>query len=519
MTARVSLVALSLLSATRALLSAMGPLLPDTTALDMPSGGCVNSPGSRSANCLDAGVFSDAAACAAACDAASYCSAITWHGPTTGEWAGHCVFRFDGIWVPAACGARCDHVASQKTSGWIPGGPPTSAVWRPSALPWGRIKTFWFGANASGLDNADTLALIARHSVGGYGWQTGHPGGGSVGIGEELQAQASTHLRDYLDATNNSRVQIFEYRQIQVALRLFAQCALAAGDPANAHFFLQDATGKVCLAGQPWGTSDPYWNFSDAGAADWWIDRVIGELATEGPLTSGGGSVFFDEVDQGECGYRGGTCDFSAFNATALQAAKNAVYARQVQAMNAANIVPILSLDNRWLASGNGTALGPPCALPEDDLVAAIKAVGGLWVRFYENWPSTFWQKGSGADIGAAMINNAIMEAAAGIPNVLHTGGKCPDVPPVNVTIPGRLGGELEFAAATYLIVAGPGTTLSISDDWYDASFCWHYIFDVDFGAPTGDAVRTGTYTWTRSFTKATASIDMQAHSAVVMLL
>jgi hypothetical protein len=257
---------------------------------------------------------------------------------------------------------------------------------------------------------------------------------------------------------------------------------------------------------------------SDTGASDFWIDRVIGELATESPLTAGGGSVFFDEVDQGECGYRGGSCDFSQFNATSLQAAKIAVYARQVQAMNQANLVPILSLDNRMLASGNGTALGPPCALPEDDLIAAIKAVGGLWARFYENWPSTFWQKGSSADIGAAMISNAILEAAAGVPNILHMGAKCPDAP-YNVSAPGRLGGDLEFAVATYLVVAGPGTTLSLSNDWYDADFCWHYVYDVDFGAPTGDAVRTGTYTWTRAYTKSTVSLDMQARSAIVMLL
>ncbi len=34
-------------------------------------------------------------------------------------------------------------------------------------------------------------------------------------------------------------------------------------------------------------------------AIDYWVDNVIGELATESALTSGGGAVFFDEVDQG----------------------------------------------------------------------------------------------------------------------------------------------------------------------------------------------------------------------------
>ena len=57
----------------------------------------------------------------------------------------------------------------------------------------------------------------------------------------------------------------------------------------------------------------------------------------------------------GECGYSGGTCTFSEFNATAKQAAKITMLGRMVRALNAANIVPILSLDNRMAASGAGT--------------------------------------------------------------------------------------------------------------------------------------------------------------------
>lgn len=186
----------------------MSAVYPDTTALDARDGGCVSTPGVSTAICFAAGARASAAACAAACDAAPSCSAMTWHGPTTGEWALQCVLRLDGVWAPRACGAGCDHAAANKTAGWAPGPapapspvpPPPGLAWKPSALPWGRIKAFWFGANASGLDSPDTLALIARHAVGGYGWQTGHQGGGTVGTGEELQAQASTHLRDYLDA-------------------------------------------------------------------------------------------------------------------------------------------------------------------------------------------------------------------------------------------------------------------------------------------------------------------------------
>ena len=103
------------------------------------------------------------------------------------------------------------------------------------------------------------------------------------------------------------------------------------------------------------------------------------------PFTSPCTSPPVHPPPRGECGYRGGSCDFSKFDAAALQAAKNAVYARATRALNDAGIVPIYSLDNRIAASGNGTSAAAPCALPEDDLIAALN--GTTWVRFYENWP------------------------------------------------------------------------------------------------------------------------------------
>ena len=433
--------------------AAMGPLMQDVTLLD----GCALNPGESSACASDRGVLPSAAACAAACDLLPACSGATYHGPSTQQWAGHCVFRLDGVYDPRACGSGCDHTSSNKTSGWVPAA-PVLPVWGPSLLPWGKPKVFWFGANSSGLDSEPQLALEARHAVAGNGWQTGHPGGGTVGLGEMWQAAASTHLADYLDAVGNNSTMVFQYRQVQVALRLFGINAIAADDASKADFWLHDESGVLCLAGQPWGTQDPYWNFSSAAAADYWVQEVIGGLTRDASLTSGRGAVFWDESDQGECGYRSGNCDFSKFNSTALQAAKNAVYARQTQAMNAAGIIPIFSLDNRLTNSSAGLDAPLPCALPEDDLAAALK--GQVWVRFYENFPRTFWA--GGKDLEAAMVANAIAEAALGVPNVLHSGGACP-APARNITRPGPLGGDVEYFIGLYLIVAGPGTTISIS--------------------------------------------------------
>ena len=382
-------------------------------------------------------------------------------------------------------------------------------VWPPAVKGFqGKIQAFWFGANASGLDSPETLELLARHAVAGYGWQQGHTGGGRVGRGEALLAAAATHARDYFDTlpAGAPAPALFIYRQVQVALGLFAQTALASDES----FFLHDASGRLCTAAQPWGTQDMYWNFSSAGAAQYWLDSVVGELTSESALLGGGGAVFFDEVDQGTCGYRGGSCDFGAFAGEnpALQAASNAVLSRTVRTLNAAGITPILSLDNRLAASAASLppSLATPCALPEDALLDALS--GAAWVRFYENWPQSFWVPG-GPDLAAAMVANALLETAAGVPVVLHAGGACP-APPRQITRPGRLGGDIEAAVATYLLVAGPtGATLSISDDWYDASFCWRPDFDVDFGAPLAPAVRTGTHSWVRTFARANVTVDV----------
>lgn len=499
----------------------MGPLLPNTQALcPAPEGCCADAPGEASASCRDLGILASAAACAAACDGVRECSAVTWHGPSTGEWAGHCVSRLDNIWQPQGCGAGCDHVSAQKVAGWAPAVP----VWPPAAAGWtGFIKPTWFGANASGLDSPATLALLARHAVAGYGWQQGHAGGGAVGRGEALLAAAATHARDFFDAlpAGSARPVLFVYRQIQVALRLFALSALAADSPADDDFFLHDAAGALCTASQPWGTSDPYYNFSNARATAYWLSSVVAELASESALLGGGGAVFFDEVDQGQCGYRAGSCDFGAFtDVAAQQAGSNAMLAQMVRQLNAAGITPILSLDNRLSASSEGlpASLAAPCALPEDALLNATAGEGLLFVRFYENWPQSFWTPG-GPDLAAAMIANALLETAAGVPVVLHSAGACP-APARNISRPGRLGGDIEAAVASYLIVADAGTTLSISSDWYDASFCWRPEFDVDVGQPLGEAVRVAPHAWTRQFTRANVSVNVAAggESAVFLL-
>jgi hypothetical protein len=282
--------------------SAMGPLVEDTTILD----GCgVLNPGGSTPNCKDTGSCPDAETCATRCDADPSCSAATWTDSNQGPWALRCCLRSDNVTHFRQCGAGCGHVSMQKTSGWVPPPPPPPIIWPPLAQGWtGFVKPFWFGANANGLQSEETLALMARHAVAGFGWQQGHTGGGLPGHEEALLAAAATHARDYFALVNASTT-LFVYRQIQVCCSMFATCWYANTANETSGFWLTDEAGNRCVTLQPWNTFDSIWDFRRPGATDWFVDTFIGELTTESALTNAGGppgAVFFDEVDQNTCG-------------------------------------------------------------------------------------------------------------------------------------------------------------------------------------------------------------------------
>ena len=483
-----------------------GPF-PATTALNVPA--CEISspaPGSRSPLCVVNSSLPSAAACAAACLASSECTSYTWNSDDGSVWSNSCIFRVDGAWQPV--GGAAAHFAGRKVS------PP---AW-PITDGFERLPTLWFGANASGLDSAATLALIGRHSMGVYGWQQGSstfaPGQG-LGAGDALLAAAATHLGDYIAAAGGTTL-VGVYRQVMIALQLFAGAHAAARDGGDADFWVRDGNGSTCVFGMPWGSLDPVWNFSVAAAADYWVDAVVGALAAEA-AAAGVRIAFFDDTDYNFCGFWDsprGNCGPLARDAVAqMHAANNAVLGRTAAALNAAGIIPLFSSVNLLSAAAPRGGRGV-CALPEDATLAALQ--GTTFARFYEFFPTLITPS---ADASAASVANAILEGAAGVPLVAHFFAPSCPAAPRNITRPGRLGGPIEFQLALFLVIQSPSAVLSISDGWFDANYCWHDEFDVAFGAPLGPAVKTGPYAWARSFARANTTVDVEEKTGAIVLL
>ena len=108
----------------------------------------------------DLGVVVNAISCADMCLANASCGVYTWFPPSDSlsNLAGHCVncdLCASGCVVPptlcsdSSCTAR---VAGKRVaSPW-----PTDGF--------SELQTLWFGANETGLDSEETLALVGRHS-------------------------------------------------------------------------------------------------------------------------------------------------------------------------------------------------------------------------------------------------------------------------------------------------------------------------------------------------------------------
>lgn len=422
----------------------------------------------------------------------------------------------------AASLAACCALAGSSAPGGAGEVAPPPPPW-PITDGFDRLPTMWFGANVSGLDAPDTLALVSRHRLGVYGWQQGTGSlapGANLGAGDAFQAAAATHLSDFLAAQPGARTLVGVYRQVMIAQQLFAGAHAAARSAADDGYWLRNASaGDVCVFGMPWGTQDPVWNFSVAAAADFWVEEVVGALAAEA-AAAGVRAVFFDDSDYNFCGFwstpQGNCAALPPASLARLHADNNAVLGRTARALNAAGVIPLFSSVNVLAAASRGVP-GPPaaaCALPEDATLAAL--AGATWARFYEFFPDL---EQGGPAVAATATANAILEGEAGVPVVAHFFSPSCPAQPRNITRPGRLGGPIEFELALFLVIQTNAAVFSISSDWFDADYCWHSEFDVAFGSPLGPPLRTGAFTWARNLTRAQVAVDVAARAGQVELL
>ena len=391
-------------------------------------------------------------------------------------------------------GAMEAFLNASKAAEQPPAPPPAPAAPAP-AWPYSgfaRFPSFYFGGDEAGPQAPKQVALVARFALAGWGWQQGF----SRGHGEAQGADAAAAVRRVAPAGAAAAPDaLFVYRQSE---SLFTYYDAFANVTRNASLLaaaqLADpASGKLCGGGGLLA-------YGNASFAEYWVSAVGGELAREAPLVR---AVFYDGFDKLYAGGALGAAGCSGFSpaATAGQLrAKVAAAAAQAALLNAAGALPILSTYNYLQAAGEGLeggAAGPLSAMNgvyEDEYIAALAGVA--WLRFYEVW------LGHGAAQDALMIQNALLEGAAGVPFVARSDPKTMH--------------SLEYGALGFLIAQAQHCYWGASSGWLDADWPWRGILDWRVGAPLGNATRSGSFAFARRFEHANVSVDTHAGVASV---
>ena len=106
------------------------------------------------------------------------------------------------------------------------------------------FPAFFFGANATGPENAKQTALVARYQFAGWGWQqsvdrTSPAEDGHYWNEETALAQAATRLASFVEFSPRPDTQnqaIFVYRHSQMALSWYDISRAAYVDKNNSEF-------------------------------------------------------------------------------------------------------------------------------------------------------------------------------------------------------------------------------------------------------------------------------------------
>jgi len=392
----------------------------------------------------------------------------------------------------AAAAARLPPAAPRVASAPFP--PP------PIVKPW-----LYFGANETGLtDNAIYTALAANSSLSGYGWQN-NAAPSAYRHGEANLLAAARAL-----SAAAPGLPVFVYRNFQINFDLFDVQRANDADPSRG-MFLRDhdnAEGAAeCRQAAPGGGTVPLFAFVNKSAGEFWVDKVIAEVAAEGAVSA----LFMDECDWSACGYNfkpTGCSNISdEFRLRDLTAKLPAIRAT-ADALNAANKWPIFSsknlLDAAW--AGLPASATRPCVAPHDAFAAAL--AGAFYARFYEFF------MGQGPDLDAATIQNAILEGAAGVGLVARTQADAAAQCAATCTAGYAGKASLSYALAAFLVArTSPYSYFGVSAGWYSPCWCWHAEFDAasSCGAPVAAAVRASPYAWTREYENCVVKVNTSA--------
>ena len=380
----------------------------------------------------------------------------------------------------------------------------------PPTAPW-----LYFGANGTGaIDAPPYLSLAARGGLGGYGWQNNYAPSNHT-HGEQNLREAAAALAAFAP-----HLPVFVYRHFQMCWPYFDSQRSAADNPKLSAMFLHDndnAPGsQECRQSLPGGGTGPLMVFeggSDAG--NWWVDKVVGEVAAEPYIKA----VFFDETDWSYCGYsfphETGCINISDGFKARDYAAKLPALRATADALMAAGKWPIFSSKNLREEAWGGLPANAsrPCVVPGDAYAAALEGVA--WGRFYEFW------MGLGAVFDAATIANAILEGNAGVGLVARASAdaaaQCPGSTPSCVDYHET---DLGYALAAFLVArTSPWSYFGVSSGWYSPCWCWKAEYDAAArcGEPSAPATRTGPYTWSREYANCTVLVNTSASTGTLL--
>lgn len=331
-----------------------------------------------------------------------------------------------------------------------------------------RFPSFYFGASeGTGVQSPQQLQFVARHALGGWGWQQGH---GAKAHGESEGQQAAARLRAVAPRNSSAGPDaLFVYRQSESLFTyydLMAEVDANASLAASAQLHVPSNASQLCGGGG-------LLSYSEQPFLDYWVNTVGGEIAGEANVDA----VFYDGFDKLYSGNAlAASCPgFTPNRTAAALRAKLAATARQADVLNRRGRSLILSSYNSIqphilteISGVHGTAMN---GVSEDEYAKAL--AGKSWLRFYEVW------MGHGASGDSAQLANAIRETELGIPFVARSDPKLL-----------RNESTLEYPACAFLIAQGPYCYFGVSTGWLDPNWTWHREYEWRVGAPVAAAVR-----------------------------